>query len=75
MRIARFTTGDDPLYGVVTGDVDEFGQPDDDSVVTVLAGDPLYAGIQPTDQQLRLADVRLLAPVIPSPGLNWLVGL
>ena len=31
----------------------------------MLAGDPLYAGIQPADQQLRLADVRLLAPVIP----------
>ena len=27
MRIARFTTGDEPAYGVVTGDVDEYGQP------------------------------------------------
>ncbi|HEX3223611.1 MAG TPA: fumarylacetoacetate hydrolase family protein [Nocardioides sp.] len=65
MRIARFTTGDDPLYGVVSGELDEFGQPAEDSVVVELAGDPLYAGIQPTQTQHRLADVRLLAPVIP----------
>ena len=65
MRIARFTTGDEPLFGVVTGEVDEFGQPADDSVVVALTGDPLYMGVKPLDQQHRLADVRLLAPVIP----------
>jgi len=65
VRIARFSAGDDPLYGVVTGELDEFGQPDEDSVVVELVGDPLYAGIQPTQTEHRLADVRLLAPVIP----------
>ncbi len=65
MRIARFTTGEDPRYGIVTGDVDEFGIPDDDSLITALAGDPLYVGLQPTDEQLRLADARLLSPVLP----------
>ena len=65
MRIARFTTGEDPLYGVVTGDVDEFGQPDPESVVVALAGDPLYVGVKLLDQEHRLADVRLLAPVLP----------
>ena len=65
MRIARFTTGDEPLFGIVTGDLDEFGQPDPDAQVVALAGDPLYAGINPLDQTHRLADVRLLAPVIP----------
>jgi 2-keto-4-pentenoate hydratase/2-oxohepta-3-ene-1,7-dioic acid hydratase in catechol pathway len=69
VRIARFTTGDDPAngpaYGVVSGDLDQFGQPADDSVVVELTGDPLYAGIQPTQTEHRLADVRLLAPVIP----------
>ncbi len=65
MRIARFTTGGDPLYGVVSGDLDTFGQPAEDSVVVELAGDPLYAGLQPTQQEHRLSDVRLLAPVIP----------
>lgn len=65
MRIARFTTGEDPAYGVVTGELDEFGQPADDSVIVALAGDPLYVGIKLLDQEHRLADVRLLAPVLP----------
>ena len=65
MRIARFTTGEDPLYGVVTGELDEFGQPDPDSVVVALAGDPLYVGVKLLDQEHRLEDVRLLAPVLP----------
>ncbi len=65
MRIARFTTGDDPRFGIVTGDVDDFGIADEDSVITVLAGDPLYVGLQLTDEQLRLADARLLSPVLP----------
>jgi 2-keto-4-pentenoate hydratase/2-oxohepta-3-ene-1,7-dioic acid hydratase in catechol pathway len=47
------------------GDVDEFGQPADDSVVVALSGDPLYVGIEVTQEQHRLADVRLLAPVLP----------
>ena len=51
MRIARFTTGDDPQYGVVTGDVDELGIPAEDSVVVALAGDPLYVGVQLTDTE------------------------
>ena len=65
MRIARFTTGDEPLFGIVTGDLDEYGQPDPDAQIVALAGDPIYAGINPLDQTHRLADVRLLAPVIP----------
>jgi 2-keto-4-pentenoate hydratase/2-oxohepta-3-ene-1,7-dioic acid hydratase in catechol pathway len=65
VRIARFTTGEDPLYGVVTGELDEFGQPDPDSVVVALAGDPLYVGVKLLDQEYKLEDVRLLAPVLP----------
>ena len=65
MRIARFTTGDDPRFGIVTGDIDDFGIPDEDSVITALAGDPLYVGLQPTDEQVKLADARLLSPVLP----------
>jgi 2-keto-4-pentenoate hydratase/2-oxohepta-3-ene-1,7-dioic acid hydratase in catechol pathway len=40
---------------------------DDDGVETiaVLKGDPLYAGFELTGQKFPLADVRLLAPVIP----------
>ena len=65
MRIARFTTGADPRFGIVTGELDEHGEADVDSAVVALAGDPLYVGVQPTEEQLRLADVRLLAPVLP----------
>src|SRR6478735_3367761 len=65
MRICRFSTGEEPRFGVVTGEVDEFGQPADDSVVVALAGDPLYAGIKLLEEEHRLSDVRLLAPIIP----------
>jgi 2-keto-4-pentenoate hydratase/2-oxohepta-3-ene-1,7-dioic acid hydratase in catechol pathway len=65
VRIARFTTGEDPMYGVVTGEVDQFGQPDPESVVVALAGDPLYVGVKLLDQEFKLEDVRLLAPVLP----------
>ena len=65
MRIARFTTGDDPAYGVVTGEVDDLGIPSDDATVVALAGDPLYVGVHVTNEEHRLEDVRLLAPVIP----------
>jgi 2-keto-4-pentenoate hydratase/2-oxohepta-3-ene-1,7-dioic acid hydratase in catechol pathway len=65
VRIARFTTGDDPRYGVVTGDVSDDGIPDEDAAIVALAGDPLYVGIKLTEEEHRLADVRLLAPVLP----------
>jgi 2-keto-4-pentenoate hydratase/2-oxohepta-3-ene-1,7-dioic acid hydratase in catechol pathway len=65
VRICRFTAGEDPLYGVVTGDLDEFGQPAEDSVIVTLAGDPLYVGVKLLEEQHRLEDVRLLAPVLP----------
>jgi 2-keto-4-pentenoate hydratase/2-oxohepta-3-ene-1,7-dioic acid hydratase in catechol pathway len=50
---------------VVTGDVDELGIPADDAMVVALAGDPLYVGVQLTEQQFPLKEVRLLAPVLP----------
>ena len=58
MRIVRFAGDDDPQFGVVG---------DDNGVETIahLKGDPLYAGIELTGQKTQLADVRLLAPVIP----------
>jgi len=53
------------MYGVVTGEVDELGIPSEDAMVVALAGDPLYVGIHLTEEQHKLSDVRLLAPVIP----------
>jgi 2-keto-4-pentenoate hydratase/2-oxohepta-3-ene-1,7-dioic acid hydratase in catechol pathway len=65
VRIARFTTGDEPQYGVVTGDVDDLGIPAADTRIVALSGDPLYVGVQLTDGEVAMSDVRLLAPVIP----------
>jgi 2-keto-4-pentenoate hydratase/2-oxohepta-3-ene-1,7-dioic acid hydratase in catechol pathway len=65
VRIARFTTGEDPQFGVVTGEVDEQGVPDEDCVVVALNGDPLYVGLHLSDKEYPLADVRLLSPVLP----------
>jgi 2-keto-4-pentenoate hydratase/2-oxohepta-3-ene-1,7-dioic acid hydratase in catechol pathway len=53
------------MYGVIHGEVDELGIPAEDATVVALAGDPLYVGIHLTEEQFKLADVRLLAPVIP----------
>lgn len=60
MRIARFTTGDDPRYALVDG------EPGHEQLV-VIAGDPIYTPVQPTGETVPLDrdDVRLLAPVIP----------
>ena len=59
MRIARFTTGDDPRYALVEG------EPGSEHLI-VLSGDPIYTPVHPTGERIPLADaVRLLAPVIP----------
>ena len=58
MRIARYTTGDDPAFGVVEG------EPGREFVVQVQ-GDPLYTPIVPTGERYPVGEVRLLSPVIP----------
>nr|WP_276582301.1 fumarylacetoacetate hydrolase family protein [Cellulomonas sp. RIT-PI-Y] len=59
VRIARFTTGDDPRYAIVEG------EPGQEQLV-VISGDPIYTPVQPTGERIPLGDgVRLLAPVIP----------
>ena len=61
MRIARFSVDDEPRYGVV-----ESNDPDGlDGTVAVLDSDPLYRPVQLTGERIPLADIRLLAPVIP----------
>ena len=54
MKIARFSTSGDPRFGIV----------DDDEIV-VLRGDPMFSGFDTTEERIPLADVKLLAPVIP----------
>ena len=62
MRIARFVSDDNPTFGTVELAVDGGEHPD---TVSVLTGDPLMGPVQYTGERLPLADVRLVAPVIP----------
>jgi 2-keto-4-pentenoate hydratase/2-oxohepta-3-ene-1,7-dioic acid hydratase in catechol pathway len=54
VRIARFSHQDAIRFGIV-----------DDTDLVVLAGDPLFAGLETTGERVPLADAALLAPVIP----------
>jgi len=56
MRIARFTIGDEPLYGLVDGAGEKIAE---------VTGDPLYHRIELTGTTHLVEEVRLLAPVIP----------
>lgn len=56
MRIARFTAGDDPMFGLVDGAGEKIAE---------ITGDPLYTKIELTGTVHQVDDVRLLAPVIP----------
>ncbi|RFA15306.1 2-hydroxyhepta-2,4-diene-1,7-dioate isomerase [Subtercola boreus] len=54
MKIARFSTGEDPRYGIIDGDE-----------IVVLEGDPMFQGFVTTEERVPLATAKLLAPVIP----------
>lgn len=55
MKIIRYTAhGADPAFGILDGDD-----------VVELHGDPLLVGIVPSDTRVPIADIKLLAPVIP----------
>jgi 2-keto-4-pentenoate hydratase/2-oxohepta-3-ene-1,7-dioic acid hydratase in catechol pathway len=54
VKVARFSTGGDPRFGIVDGDE-----------LVVLKGDPLFSGFETTDERVPLETVKLLAPVIP----------
>ena len=58
MRIARYTLGEDPTYGIVQGDPAE-------QWIAEIQGDPLHQAIVFTGNRVLLDDARLLAPVIP----------
>ena len=63
MRIARFAeVGEDPRFGIVELAADQGQFPD---TIAVIDGDPLAGPVNYTGERVDLADVRLLAPVIP----------
>ncbi|MEN9380869.1 MAG: hypothetical protein RIR99_703, partial [Actinomycetota bacterium] len=57
MRIVRFSPGPDaglgtdPLFGIL----------DEDNLITIIDGDPIYQGIVKTAARIELTKVRLLA--------------
>ncbi|MFM7013846.1 MAG: fumarylacetoacetate hydrolase family protein [Actinomycetota bacterium] len=55
MKIARFSNGADPRYGIVDG-----------PELVVLKGHPLAVGYDTTGERIPIKDVKLLAPTIPS---------
>ena len=55
MKVARFSNGADPRFGIVDG-----------PELVVLKGHPLVAGYQTTGERIPLKEVKLLAPTIPS---------
>lgn len=58
MRIARYTLGEDPTYGIVQGEPGA-------EWIAEIQGDPLYQPVVVTGNRVSLDEVRLLAPVIP----------
>ena len=64
MRIARYvpTGSPDPAFGIVELAEDAGNFPD---TVATITGDPLAGPVNYTGERLPLAQVRLLAPVIP----------
>jgi 2-keto-4-pentenoate hydratase/2-oxohepta-3-ene-1,7-dioic acid hydratase in catechol pathway len=65
VKIARFSIGGDPRFGIVDGDE-----------IVVLKGDPMFMGFDTAEERVPLDSVRLLAPVIPRSkvvciGLNY----
>ncbi|HEX6445765.1 MAG TPA: fumarylacetoacetate hydrolase family protein [Streptosporangiales bacterium] len=59
MRIARFAKGDELAFGVVDGAAGE-------EHVTEINGHPFQPSFELTGAQLPLADVRLVAPILPT---------
>ena len=64
MLICRFAVGEDIWFGAVDG-LDDDDQMTDESIVAPIEGHP-FVDIRPEGSVMKLADVRLLAPVIPS---------
>ena len=61
MRIARVSVAGDVRYGVVEGDV-----ADDSASIAILDAFPLLGPLRFTGERVRVAEARLLAPVMPS---------
>jgi 2-keto-4-pentenoate hydratase/2-oxohepta-3-ene-1,7-dioic acid hydratase in catechol pathway len=66
MRIARVAFGDSISYGVVSADAGLAADGSWTGTVSLVDGVPFGGSVSPTGVVKRMADVRLLAPVMPS---------
>lgn len=63
MRVARYVAaGTDPAFGLVELASDHGDHPD---TIARITGDPLAGPVEYTGERVQLADVRLVAPVLP----------
>lgn len=60
MKVARFEAGGEISFGIL-----DHAEDGDGVEIVELSGDPMLGNYDTTGRRLRLADVRLLAPVIP----------
>ena len=80
MKIARFSTGDEPRYGIVQGLPEEgVASGESEGHLLALKGDPLYSLPEATGEVVELREARLLSPVIPrskvvGAGANYAAG-
>lgn len=65
MYIARVSLNDDVVFGLVEG-LDPAGDPTPQTVFAPIASHPYAADLVPLGPRIPLADVKLLAPVLPS---------
>ncbi|MDO9485354.1 MAG: fumarylacetoacetate hydrolase family protein [Actinomycetota bacterium] len=74
MRICRVAVDDELFFGVLEG-LDANGDPGEGTVIALLDGHP-FGELVPDGRLVRYADVRLVAPVLPSKivaiGKNYL---
>lgn len=56
MQIARISLESGPRYAIVDRDTDEY---------VVLAGDPIFQGLDTTGQRVPMRNTRVLSPIIP----------
>jgi hypothetical protein len=77
VHIARFTTGDDPAYGVVSGDLDEYGQPgavlEGVGLAVLVTVTTLGGGLGVSSSEQPVKALRTISPVMANPNLALMI--
>ena len=65
MKVARFSTGDSPMFGVFE---------DDAKQIVALKNDPLFSKVEPSGLLVPFEEARFLSPVIPRSKVVGVIG-